>query len=240
MAKTQPVETPAFSLESGLVTLEENRRYPRFSFEAPVTRHLDGNIKIHEVNLCMFDRDGRFIARERSVRDRTVFANRARWVHEVRPERLAHAKRLVYTVNYRFNVSRTLISGELPPVPYDIDISELCPWLLPEKATLADRTAQFELALWATGSDVVVSFGQAPKLLASSFRTTCELDLLDANREVIIRHEFSSSIEDARPSYETSDVPLGRKTMRSLAFFEVRAHTEVSTAVDIEIDQADN
>lgn len=235
MATTKRVECPAFTIEEGKVTKEAGRR-ATFRFEAKSARQLDGGLEISNINALLFDRDGRFVAKRRHEYSKTVLAGRASWMHEIPTDQLATATRLVYEVEHRFDVRRKLVAGELPALPAESDASEYWPWLVLDSRTLEDRTARFDFGLWAGGSGVEITYGQAPKMITDSFRTECELDFLDGDREVVATKHFSMSLANARPTFDDTSMSFERKVMRTLKFFELRAKTEARGMVELAVD----
>src|SRR5690349_17586301 len=104
MVATPALETPVFTIQPGTLTREGSGSRTAFWFSAPSTRHTDGGFELNNVHALLFDKAGRFICRRTCERGRTVLGNRATWLHEIPNDALTTATRMLYQIEYRFDV----------------------------------------------------------------------------------------------------------------------------------------
>jgi len=236
MATSKKLETPVFTIEDGTVTKEAAGTRTLLRFAAEARRHIDGCFSVGNVYAHLFDREGRFIAKRGADSARTVLANRAGWLHEIANDQLATAARLVYEIEYRFDVRRKLVAGELPALPAESDGSDYWRWLNLDPRVLEDDTAKFDVALWARNSELTITFCHAPKIVTDSFRCEYELDLFDADQLVAASRSFSSSLNNGAPNYEDTGIYLERRAIRALKFFELRVRIEARAVVRLVVE----
>ena len=236
MGTTKKLETPAFTIDDGAVTKDNTGSRTVFKFIAPSQRHLEGGFEVANVRAMLFDKEGRFIAKRGAESSRTVLANRAMWIHEIPNDQLTTATKFVYEIEYKFDIRRKLVAGELPTLPAESDGSDYFRWLNLDPRTLEDRTAKFEFALWARQSELAITYGHTEKFVSDSFRNEFELDLLDGDNNVVLTRNFSGS-GYVRPFYDdTSIYGIDRRTIRSLKFFELRVRSEARGYTDLVVD----
>jgi hypothetical protein len=235
MGKTPKLESAAFTIEEGDLTRHPSGSRTALRFVAPAKRHIDGGFDL-DVNVILFDAQGRFVHRRSSDRGRTVLANRAFWVHEIENDCLAAATQLVYEVSHRFDYRRRIIAGELPEISPQADGSDYYRWLNLDPRTLEDRVVKLDFGLWTRNSYVEITMSQLPKLQTDSCRTEWELDLLDADRNVCYARTGTASLNCAGPSYDDTSISMDRRSMRQLKFFELRGRTEVRAIAKLPID----
>jgi hypothetical protein len=236
LLKSAAVEMPAFTIGEGAVDLAVSGTRTLLTFTAPATRHLDGGLEL-SAYMMLYDKDGRFIARRSTEWNKPcLIATRAAWTHEIHNDQLALATRLVYEVEHRFDWRRRMVAGELPPLPAEADGVEAYRWTTLDPRTLEDRIARYDLGLWARSDSFEVTLGQYPKLETETMRTEMEIDLLDAQRQVMYSKNFSVSLNNCGPAYTDTSLRMDRKTLRTLAFFELRGRTESKGIARIAVD----
>ncbi|MFN0251095.1 MAG: hypothetical protein ACKV2T_29740 [Kofleriaceae bacterium] len=236
MSTSKRVETPVFVIEEGVLVKERAGARTNVVFTAKAARQIECAFELSDVRLLMFDKAGHFVGRRSSQRSRNVLANRAYWVHEVPTDQLAYASRIEYEIEYRYDVTRKLVGGELPALAAESDSTEWFRWLSIDPRSLDDRSAKYYFTLWARPSDIVFTYGFEPKVRTETFDTRFELDLLDAERNVVLtRNHFLGQFMGGR-NYDESDIyNIDRKTMRSLKFYELRARSDIRTVAGLEL-----
>lgn len=235
MAKTPKLDTPAFTIDEGQLTRHASGSRTQFRFTAPGHKHLDGGFEV-DVNMLLFDGQGRFVNKRSSDRSKLVFGNRAQWVHELENDAVGNAASAVYEISHRFDYRRKIAAGELLPLPPEADGSDYFRWGGLDPRTLEDRVVKLDLAFWARNSYFEITYAQQPKLPTDSCRTEMELDLLDADRILVAQRNFSASLTCGRPDYNDTSISMDRKTMRTLRFFELRGRTECRSIAAMTID----
>lgn len=225
--KTPALDTPAFTLGEGSVTRESTTKRTLLRFTAPSKRLIDGGFSV-SVHAVLLDAQGRFITRRSGAStERTVISTRASWEHEVDNDKLAAATQVVYMIDNRFDYRRKLLGGELPPLPAEADGSDFWRWLALDARALEDRAIKLDLTLWARDSSLEITHTQTPKLVTDNCRTEFELDLLDADQQIVFAKTFSTSMTGGRPAFDDSSISMDRRILRTLRFFELRGRTEV-------------
>ncbi|HTL32300.1 MAG TPA: hypothetical protein VL326_04205 [Kofleriaceae bacterium] len=233
MGTTKRVETPAFTIEDGTVTRDSGGSRITLKFAAASKRHYDGGIEINNVRAAMYDKNGKFIAKRGHESSRTVIHNRAAWTHEIPTDQLSQAARVVYEVEYKLDIRRKLIGGELVPLAAESDGSDYWLW---HRVQVDDKLASYEIAFWARQSELAFTYGHTPKTIIDGLRNEYELDLFDADQNIVMSKNFSCSTSFGRTTFEDNSLyGIDRKTMRTLKFFELRARTELRSVVDLEI-----
>lgn len=235
MTNTAGLESVAFTLDAGQVTKHSAGSRTAFRFAAPSKRHLDGGFDA-EVNLVLFDAQGRFVHRRSGERSRTVLANRAFWVHEVDNDCVASATCMVYEISHRFDFRRKIVAGELPELPSQADGSDYFRWLNLDPRTLEDRAIKLDFALWARNSSIEITSTQQSNIATDSCRTEWELDLLDGDYQVCFTRSGSVGLNYGGPSYDDASISMDRRSMRTLKFFELRGRTEIRAIARLSID----
>lgn len=234
--KTPSIETPAFTIGEGTIAQEAAGSRTVFRFSAPAKRHVEGGFEASGVGAVLLDRDGRFVARRNAEWSRTVLANRASWVHELPQEQLQWASRLVYQIELRIDTRRKLTAGEVPALPAEADGNDYWRWLSIDPRVVEDRLAAFDVALWARTGEVAITHSCTPKITTDAFRCEYELDLLDAERQVVATRHFSSSLVCGRASYEDNAISMERRVMHTLKFFELRVRCETRAVYDLAVE----
>ncbi len=238
MASTPKLESPVFTIAEGTLTREASGSRTMLRFAAPSTRHLDGGFALSSVYAILFDRDGRFITKRNAESSKPyVLANRASWSHELLNDQLAGAARLVYDIEYRFDVRRKIVGGELPALAAEADGSDYWRWLNLDPRSLEDRVVRLDFALWARNSSIDVTIAQHAKVTTDSLRTELELDLIDADDNVAYSKSFSAGMNLGGPDYNDTSLNVDRKTLRTLRFFELRGRTEGRAVARLTIDE---
>jgi hypothetical protein len=237
MSISKRVETPVFVIEEGTIAKERIGTRTNVVFTAKAARQIECAFELADVRLLMFDKAGHFLGKRSSQRSRNVLANRAHWLHEVPSDQLAYASRIVYEIEFRYDVTRKLVGGELPVLAADSDSTEWFRWLSIDPRALDERSAKYQFTLWARPNDIAITYGFAPKVQTDNFDTKFELDLLDAERNVVLSKNFNLGQVLGRGNYEENELyGLDRKTMRTLRFFELRARSDIKSIVDLELD----
>jgi hypothetical protein len=235
MVATSKLDAPGFTLSEGTLTRDAGGSRTTFRYTAPAQRHFDGGFEV-SVYLCMFDAHGRFVAKRSAESSRTVLANRATWVHEVETDKLSNAKSFAYEIQYRLDYRRKITAGELPTLPAEADGSDYWRWLSFDSRQLEDRAVKLDISLWARNSYLEITYSQAAKLATDSCRTEMEIDLLDADRNVMFTKNFSCGLNYGQPSFDDTSLSMDRKSLRTLRFFELRGRTEVRGLERLVID----
>jgi hypothetical protein len=235
MAKTPKLETAAFTIEEGQLTKHASGSRTQFRFAAPSQKHLDGGFEV-DVYITLFDAQNRFVHRRSGERSKLVLGTRAAWVHEIDNDVLTNAVTAVYEINHRFDIRRKISAGELLPLPPEADGSDYVRWQGLDPRTLEDRIVRLDLAFWARNSYFEITYAQHPKVPTDSCRTELELDLLDADKNLVAQRNFSASLNCARPDYNDTSISMDRKTMRTLRFFELRGRTECRSIATLTVD----
>lgn len=226
-AGTDALDTPAFTIQPGTVTrTASSSSRTTLSLTAPAARHLDGGLD-YSVHALLFDGRGRFIGRRSGDRSRVVLGTRAAWQHELETDWIAQAARITYEIEYRFDYRRKILGGELPPLAAAAATSDYHRWLDLDPRVLEDRVVRFDLALWVRSSELVITATQHPKLITDSCRTDLELDLLDADHQLMYARTFYAGLNCAHPSFEDTSLSIDRRSLAALRFFELRGRTEV-------------
>ena len=234
MAKTAKLESAAFTIEEGTLTRVTDGSRAVFRFSAPAQRHLpDAGYEV-DIYMILFDAQGR-VVRRRSA-DRSLLGSRAQWVHEIDNDMVANAVSATYDIQHRVDYRRKIAAGELPPLPPEADGSDYFRWGAPDPRTLEDRMIKLDLTFWARRSYFEVSYGQTPKVAVDMCRSEMEIDLLDADQNLMFQRRFSASTRYGRPEYGDSSVSMDRKAMRQLRFFELRGKTEINALAQLKID----
>jgi len=235
MAKTPKLDTAAFTIEEGQLTRHASGSRQQFRFNAPAQKHLDGGFEL-DVYMLLFDNQGRFVHKRSGERSKLILGGRAQWVHELDNDAVGNAVTAVYEISHRFDYRRKISAGELLPLPPEADGSDYFRWGGLDPRTLEDRVVKLDLAFWARNSYFEITYAQHPKLPTDSCRTEMELDLLDADRNLIAQRNFNASLTCGRPDYNDTSISMDRKTMRTLRFFELRGRTECRSIVPMTID----
>lgn len=237
MSTSKRVETPVFVIEEGTLTSERVGTRTNLTFNAKAARQIECAFELADVRLMMFDKAGHFLGRRSSQRARNVLANRARWMHEVPSDQLAYASRIVYEIEFRYDVTRKLVGGEIPALAAESDSTEWFRWLSIDPRALDERSAKYHFTMWAKQSDIVFTYGFAPKVQTDNFDNKFEIDLLDAERTVVLTKNLNIGQSLGRGNYDENELyNIDRKTMRSLKFFELRVRSDVKSVVDLELD----
>ena len=139
-------------------------------------------------------------------------------------------------MQYRFDLRRKLVAGELPALPVEADGSDYWRWTQLDPRTLEDRTATFDIALWARNSDITITFSHVPKMVTDLFRCEYELDLLDADQLVVATRNFSGYLNTGVPNHDDTSISMDRRTMRQLKFFELRVRIEARAIASLAVD----
>jgi len=235
MAKTPRLETAAFTIEEGQLTRHASGSRTQFRFNAPAQRHTDGGFEA-DAYLVLFDKDGRFVHRRSGERSKMLLGKRAQWQHDVDNDILANATHAVFEIGHRFDYRRKIAAGELLPLPPEADGSDYFRWGGIDPRSLEDRVVKLDVAFWARNSYFEITYSQRPKLQTDSCRTEMELDLLDADQNLIAQRNFTVNLNYAHPEFSDTSISMDRRTMRSLKFFELRGRTEVRGLARMEID----
>jgi hypothetical protein len=230
------VETPVFVVEEGALVKERVGARTNLVFTAKAARQIECAFELLDVRLLMFDKAGHFLGRRSSQRMRNVLANRAHWLHEVPSDQLAYASRIRYEIEYRYDVTRKLVAGELPALAADSDSTEYFRWLSVDPRSLDDRSAKYHFTLWAKPSDIVFAYGFEPKVQTDNFDTKFELDLLDQERNVVLSRNFQLGQFLGGGNYDENELySIDRKTMRTLRFYELRARSDIKSVAAFEL-----
>jgi hypothetical protein len=233
MGSTKRIGTPAFTIEEGTVSREAGGSRTILRFTAASKRHVDGGFDVSNVRAAMFDKAGKFIAKRGHESSRSVLGNRASWVHEIPTDQLAQAARVVYEIEYRLDIRRKLIGGELPQLPAESDGSDYWPW---HRVQIEDKLGAYEIAFWARQTELAFTYGHTPNLAFEQCRNEFELDFLDADQLTALSRSFTLTPYNGRGMFEDNSLyGIDRKIMRTLKFFEIRARTELRGVVDLEI-----
>ncbi|MBV8756902.1 MAG: hypothetical protein JO257_06500 [Deltaproteobacteria bacterium] len=234
MAKTGKLESAAFTIEEGTLTRVADGSRAVFRFTAPAQRHVPEAGYEIDVYMILHDAQGR-IVRRRSA-ERSMIGNRAQWVHEIDNDIVANAATLTYNIQHRVDHRRKIAAGELPPLPPEADGSDYFRWFSPDPRTLEDRLIKLDINFWARRSYFELTYGHTPKIAAEMCRTDMEIDLLDADQNVIFQRTFGTSLRYGRPDYSDSSISMDRKAMRQIKFFELRGKTEISALAQLKIE----
>lgn len=235
MAKTPKLDTPAFSVAEGQLTRHASGSRAQFRFSAASEKHLDGGFEA-DVYMILFDAQGRFVHKRSGERSKLILGSRAQWVHEIDNDVLSNATSATYEISHRFDYRRKITAGELLPLPPEADGSDYVRWNGLDPRTLEDRVIRLDMAFWARNSYFEITYAQHPKLPTDSCRTELELDLLDADRNLVAQRNFNASLTAARADYNDTSISMDRRTLRTLRFFELRGRTECRSIATLPID----
>jgi hypothetical protein len=235
MAKTPRLEAAAFTIEEGTITRVTDGSRAVFRFNAPATRHLaDAGYEV-DVYIVLFDAQGRVVRRRSCDRSSQLLGARAQWVHEVDNDMVAAATTAVYDIQHRVDYRRKITAGELPPLPPEADGSDYFRWGSLDPRTLEDRMVKLDLSFWARRSYFEISYAQTAKTVVDSCRSEFEIELLDAERQLLFQRTFSASTRFGRGECNDTSISMDRKAMRQIRFFELRGKTEVNALAQLPI-----
>lgn len=221
------IETPAFALSAPELTRERAGDRIVLRFTAQGERRLaGGGFELSNVHAVLVDRDGAPIVRRYHDSGRQcVLGKVCTWAHELYDEQLAGAAALVYEVETRVDLRRTLAAGVLEPI--DLDDERRRPW--PHKPTTsgADPLLHLSLALVYNRGDLDVSLVGEPTCVHDGHSTQLELDLLDQEGVAVASRTASVSIGATGLGYTDTSVRLERRVAKLVRGFEVRGRSEV-------------
>jgi hypothetical protein len=203
MGSTKRIDTPAFTIEDGTVSREAGGSRTILRFTAASKRHVDGGFDVSNVRAAMFDKAGKFIAKRGHESSRSVLGNRASWVHEIPTDQLAQAARVVYEIEYRLDIRRKLIGGELPQLPAESDGSDYWPW---HRVQIEDKLGAYEIAFWARQTELAFTYGHTPNLAFEQCRNEFELDFLDADQLTALSRSFTTAAGSSRTIRSTASI----------------------------------
>jgi hypothetical protein len=216
-----------FSVSS--VELARERSYDRtlLRFTGRGVRAItDGGFEVANIHAILIGADGAPIVRRSHESNRqTLIGPVTTWAHELYDEQLAAAAALVYEVETRIDVRRTILEGELATILLDAD--DRRPWPLTITAQPADPLLRLSVGTWFSRSDFEIWLAGEATDLHDGHRHDFELDLRDAAGAVVANRTMSLSVGPSGLAFTDYSLRLEKAVARAVHALSVRCRSEV-------------
>lgn len=221
------IETPTFALWNPELARERSGDRTVLRFSAPGERRLaGGGFEINSINAILLDREGAPLVRRYHESGRQcVIGKLCTWSHELYDEQLAGAAALVYEVETRVDLRRTLLAGALEAI--DLDDERRRPWPHTAGARGGDPLLQLSVAMVFNRGDLDINLLGEATGTHDGHSTQFEIDLLDQDGNAIASRTASFSIGAPGLGYTDTGLRLERRVAKAVRGFEIRGRTEV-------------
>ncbi len=219
---------PIFEVDGGGFARERSYDNVLLRYEARGKRTCgQGGFELANVYAVLVDPAGAVIVRKShdSYRQNVVGAT-VTWAHELADEHLARAAALVYDVETRVDLRRTLIAGTLGPVDLDREDRQL--WSYTATEAPSDPLMQVSLSLSFRRGDIEISLVGETAVTHDGHSTSFEFDVLDEHGEVLASRTTSLSIRSGDGlGFTDTSTRLEKRVQRAMRGFALRGRTEV-------------
>ena len=219
---------PIFEVEGGSFARERSYDNVLLRFEARGKRTCgQGGFELANVYAVLVDPDGAVIVRRShdSYRQNVIGAT-VTWAHELADEHLARAAALVYEVETRIDLRRTLIAGVLGPVDLDREDRQLWSYTPTEAPT--DPLMQVSLSLSFRRGDIEINLVGETAVTHDGHSTSFEFDVLDEHGQALASRTTSLSIRSGDGlGFTDTSARLEKRVQRAMRSFALRGRTEV-------------
>lgn len=218
---------PIFEVAGGAFTRERSYDNVLLRYEARGRRTCgQGGFELANVYAVLVDPDGAVIVRKSHDSYRqNVVGTTVTWAHELADEHLARAAALVYDVETRVDLRRTLIAGTLGPVDLDREDRQLWSYTATEAPT--DPLMQVSLSLSFRRGDIEISLVAETGVTHDGHSTSFEFDVLDEHGEVLASRTTSLSIRSGDGlGFTDTSTRLEKRVQRAMRGFALRGRTE--------------
>ncbi|MBK9032176.1 MAG: hypothetical protein IPL61_12805 [Myxococcales bacterium] len=219
---------PIFDVEGGAFDRERSYDNVLLRFDARGQRTCGaGGFELANVYAVLVDPDGAVIVRRShdSYRQNVIGAI-VTWAHELPDEHLARAAALIYEVETRVDLRRTLLAGTLGPV--DLDREDRQQWSYTATEAPTDPLLHVSLSLAFRRGDIEVNVVGETALTHDGHSTSFEFDVLDEHGHVLASRTMSLSIRTADGlGFADTSMRLEKRVQRVMRGFALRGRTEV-------------
>lgn len=226
-ARNLSCETPVFRLRNP--TFGRERSYDRtmLRFSAEGERLIpDASLEVSGIYAVLLDEQGQLITRRSHESNRqTLIGPLCTWGHEIYDEQLARAASILYEVETRIDVRRTLLASKLLPV--DLDSEARQPWSPAGTPPNDDRLIQISVGAFYNRGELELSMMATTGCTHDGHRTEMELALLDEAGLTVGSRWMSMSINSPGVGYNDTSLRLEKKVARQVSSLEIRARSEV-------------
>jgi len=202
-------------------------------FKAKGQRHNgDGSYVIDRVAAVLLRQDASLVRVQRYHESNKPFVigDKTSWSHDLYDAELASAAAILYLVETRLLVSRTLLRCELGPVDL---IAESATWPIVSKHVEHCDLVHVDVALSTRrGERVDISLTAESDVVNRGHSITAELYLLDGNGIALTSAVASGSLVNGF-ACEKTDTGIDRATARDIRSIEVRGRVEVTVVSEI-------
>jgi hypothetical protein len=216
-----------FSLTSPELSRERSYDRTLLRFTARGARAFpDGGFELSNLYAILIAADGAPIVRRSHESGRqTVIGPLTTWAHELYDEQLAAAAALVYEVETRLDVRRTILEGDLATILLDAD--DRRPWPLTITAQPADPLLRLSLRTAFNRGDLDVWLAGEATDLHDGHRHDLELELRDAAGTVVGTRAMSLSIGPTGLAFNDYSLRLEKSVARTVHSLALRCRSEV-------------
>lgn len=228
-ARNLTCETPVFRLSKPVFARERSYDRTMLRFTAPGERLIpDASHELSTIYAVLLDEQGQLITRRSHESNRqTLLGPLCTWGHEIYDEQLARAASIVYEVETRLDVRRTLFSSKLLPV--DLDSEARQPWSPAGDPSNEDRLMQISVGAFYNRGDFEISLMATTSCVNDGHRTEMELMLLDEAGVAVASRWMSVSISSTGVGYNDTSLRLEKRIARLVQALEIRGRSEVRT-----------
>jgi hypothetical protein len=220
-------ETSVFRMDRPSFATERSYGRTTLRLTAPGERLIaDAAYELYNVYAVVLDQHGAPLARRSHESGRQyLLGPLCTWAHEIHDEQLDAATSVLYEVETRVDVRRTLLTGKLSPVDFDSEARQA--WPLVEVHAEADRLLTLSLgSFYYRGELELFAAGTTP-CAHDGHRTELELILRDDQGAVLATKWMNLSINSTGIAYNDTTIRLERRIAKSVASLEVRGRSEV-------------
>jgi hypothetical protein len=221
-------EAPVFRCKGAAFSRERSYDRTVLRFTAPGERAIpDAMLELSYINAVLLDERGHIVTRRSHDSGRqTLLGPQLTWAHEFYDDQLARASSVVYEVEARVDVRRTLYTGKLGAVDFDADTRQAWPLASGEPAA-ADRLVQLSFSTFYNRGEFEIFAMAATACTNDGHRTELEVALLDEAGAVVGSRWLNLSINSAGVGYNDGSIRLEKRIARQIAALELRGRTEV-------------
>jgi hypothetical protein len=219
---------PIFDLSGGAFSRERSYDLTVLRFESRGARTCgDGGFELWTVYAILVDLDGTVIVRRSHDSGRqTVIGPVTTWAHELSDDHLARAAALIYDVETRVDVRRSLVRGTLATIDLDREDRQLWPFTVTDGAD--DPLVAVSLSLSVRRGDIEINLVGETAMVHDGHRTEFEFDLLDEHGQLVASRTCSLSIRSGDGlGFGDTSLRLEKRVQRAVRSFELRGRTEL-------------
>ncbi len=220
-------ETAAFRLKSP--TFSRERSYDRtvLRFAATGERTIpEASYEVNNIHAILLDQHGRLITRRSHETSRQMLLGpQCTWAHELYDEQLSRAASVLYEVETRIDLRRTLFASKLAPVDLDSEARQI--WATASDPVATDRLMQLSLATFFNRNEFEIWLAATALCAHDGHRNELEVILLDEAGAMVGNRWMSLSINAPGVGYTDYTIRLEKRIARTVASLEVRGRSEV-------------